>query len=145
MNKKNKTLLYILLIALSVSIVGGSCSIDTAGTKVQLSYNMLQDKTWYLDYSKTIVNTTVTNRSYVGQATYFITFLSNKSVTDSYGVSGNYIIANANGQLNIVINGKTSGGNAINYNYIIESIGSSNLVLTYTNAGTIYKMYYSAK
>ena len=105
----------------------------------------MQDKTWYLDYTQTIVNTTVTNRSYVGQATYFITFLSNKSMTDSYGLSGNYTIANAAGKLNMVINGKTSGGNTVNYNYIVESIGSSNLVLSYINAGTIYKMYYSAK
>jgi hypothetical protein len=45
----------------------------------------------------------------------------------------------------MVINGKTAGGNTVNYNYTIESIGSSNLVLTYTNAGTIYKMFYTAK
>ena len=105
----------------------------------------MQDKTWYLDNTQTIVNTTVTNRSYVGQATYFITFLSNKSMTDSYGVTGNYTITDAAGQLNMLINGKTAGGNTVNYNYIIESIGASNLVLTYTNAGTMYKMFYSAK
>jgi hypothetical protein len=145
MNKRNKTILYVLLIVLIISIVGGSCSKETSGTKVELSYQFLQDKTWYLDYTQTIVNTTVTNRSYVGQATYFITFLSNKSMTDSYGVSGNYTIANAAGQLNMVINGKTAGGNTVNYNYTIESIGASNLVLTYTNAGTMYKMFYSAK
>ncbi len=145
MNKRNKTTLYVLLIVLTTAIVGGSCSKDTAGSKVELSYQFLQDKTWYLDYSQTIVNTTVTNRSYVGQATYFITFLSNKSMTDSYGLSGNYTIANAAGQLNMLINGKTTGGNTVNYNYIVETIGSSNLVLTYTNAGTLYKMYYSAK
>ena len=145
MNKRNKTILYVLLIVLIVAIVGGSCSKETSGTKVELSYQFLQDKTWYLDYTQTIVNTTITNRSYVGQATYFITFLSNKSMTDSYGVSGNYTIANAAGKLNMVINGKTSGGNTVNYNYIVESIGSSNLVLSYNNAGTIYKMYYSAK
>jgi hypothetical protein len=145
MNKRNKTILIILLMVLTIAIVAGSCSKDTAGTKVELSYNMLQDKTWYLDNTQTIVNTTVTNRSYVGQATYFITFLSNKLMTDSYGVTGNYTITNAAGQLNMVINGKTSGGNTVNYNYIIESIGASNLVLTYTNAGTMYKMFYSAK
>jgi hypothetical protein len=66
-------------------------------------------------------------------------------MTDSYGVSGNYTIAHTAGQLNMVINGKTAGGNTVNYNYTIESIGSSNLVLTYTNAGTIYKMFYTAK
>jgi hypothetical protein len=145
MNKRNKTILIILLMVLSIAIVAGSCSKDTAGTKVELSYNMLQDKTWYLDNTQTIVNTTVTNRSYVGQVTYFINFLSNKTMTDSYGVSGNYTIAHTAGQLNMVINGKTAGGNTVNYNYTIESIGSSNLVLTYTNAGTIYKQFYTAK
>lgn len=145
MNKRNKNILYILLLTLVITMVCGSCSKETTGNKVELSYQFLQDKTWYLDYTKTIVNTTVTTRSYVGQATYFITFLSNKSMTDSYGVSGNYSILKTDGNLNVVINGKTSGGNTVNYNYIIESIGASNLILTYTNAGTIYKMYYSAK
>ena len=55
-----------------------SCSKDTSGAEINLTYQMLSDKTWYLDYS--ISGTT--KKNYLGQTTYFIDFLKDKSTND---------------------------------------------------------------
>jgi hypothetical protein len=56
-----------------------SCSKDTSGAEINLTYQMLSDKTWFLDYSITGTS----KRTYLGQSTYFIDFEKNKETKDS--------------------------------------------------------------
>jgi hypothetical protein len=145
MKNRISNILYILLFTTSVTIVSPSCSKDAAGAQVELSYNMLQEKTWFLDYAQSIVGATVTTRSYLGQSTYFINFLADRTTLDSDGIAGKYSVANSNGHLVISITGKTVSGNSVSYNYQVESMGAKNLVLSYVTNGTTYKMFYTAK
>jgi hypothetical protein len=145
MKNKIKNIAYILLFVTSIAIINTSCSKDAAGTQVELSYNMLKEKTWYLDYVQSVVGTTTTTKSYIGQSTYFINFLEDRSTLDSDGIIGKYSVVNAGGHLSINIVGKTSSGNAVTYNYQVESMGAKNLVLSYVVNGATYKMFYTAR
>jgi hypothetical protein len=118
-----------------------SCSKDTSGAEINLSYQMLSDKTWYLDYS--IVGNT--KRTYVGQSTYFIDFLKNKTTKDSDGLIGTYTVEKLGNVLQIHVQAKTSSTNTVEYVYNIESIGTSNLILYYTLSGATVptKLYFS--
>jgi hypothetical protein len=145
MKNKIKNIAYIFLLASSISITNESCSKDAAGSQVELSYNMLQEKTWYLDYVQSVVGTTATTKSYIGQSTYFINFLEDRSTLDSDGIAGKYSVANTGGHLSISITGKTTSGNAVSYNYQVESMGAKNLVLSYVVNGSTYKMFYTAR
>ena len=145
MKNKIQNIVYILLFAASISITNVSCSKDAAGSQIELSYNMLKEKTWYLDYVQSVVGTTTTTKSYIGQSTYFINFLEDRSTLDSDGITGTYSVANAGGRLSISITGKTTSGNAVSYNYQVESMGAKNLVLSYVVNGTTYKMFYTAR
>ena len=116
-----------------------SCSKDNNGAEVNLSYQMLSDKTWYLDYSIT----GNTKRTYVGQSTYFIDFLKNKTTKDSDGLNGTYTVEKVGKLLQIHVQAKTSSTNTLEYIYNIESIGSENLILYYTlNGATIPTKFY---
>lgn len=118
-----------------------SCTKDTSGAEINLSYQMLADKTWYLDYS--IIGTS--KRTYVGQSTYFIDFLKNKTTKDSDGLMGTYTVEKEGNILQIHVLAKTSSTQTVEYVYNIESIGSDNLVLYYTlNGGTVpTKLYFT--
>lgn len=116
-----------------------SCSKDNNGAEVNLSYQMLSDKTWFLDYSITGTS----KRSYVGQSTYFIDFLKNKTTKDSDGLNGTYTLEKVGKLLQIHVQAKTSSTNTLEYIYNIESIGSENLILYYTlNGATIPTKFY---
>jgi hypothetical protein len=116
-----------------------SCSKDNNGAEVNLSYQMLSDKTWFLDYSITGTS----KRSYVGQSTYFIDFLKNKTTKDSDGLNGTYTVEKVGKLLQIHVQAKTSSTNTLEYIYNIESIGSENLILYYTlNGATIPTKFY---
>ena len=108
-----------------------SCTKDTSGAEINLSYQMLADKTWYLDYSITGTS----KRTYVGQSTYFIDFLKNKTTKDSDGLMGTYTVEKVGNILQIHVQAKTSSTQTVEYVYNIESIGSDNLVLYYTLIG----------
>lgn len=118
-----------------------SCSKDKSGAEINLSYQMLSDKTWYLDYSITGTN----KKTYVGQSTYFIDFLKNKTTKDSDGLTGTYTIEKSGNQLQIQVQAKTTSTNTVSYLYKIESIGSGNLILYYiaTGATVPTKLYFS--
>jgi len=118
-----------------------SCSKDNIGADINLTYQMLSDKTWYLDYSITGTS----KRSYVGQSTYFIDFLKNKTTKDSDGLNGTYTVEKAGKVLQIHVQAKRSSTNTVEYIYNIESSGSDNLILFYTlNGATIpTKLYFS--
>ena len=86
-----------------------------------------------------------TKRTYIGQSTYFIDFLKNKTSKDSDGLTGTYTVEKIDNVLQIHVQAKTSSTNTVEYIYNIESIGSGNLVLYYTLPGSTLptKLYFS--
>jgi hypothetical protein len=132
-----KYLLYSLLAACTFM---GSCSKDTTLAETNLAQKMIQDKAWFLDYSQT---GTIT-KTYVGQATYYINFLKNLTTQDSDGLNGSYSVEKVSGQLQIHVQAKTSNGNPIEYIYDIVSVGSENLILSYTITGKTTQLYYTS-
>lgn len=132
------TIVKILFIA---SLFSG-CTKSTEGIDIQLAKEFLSNKIWYLDYTVTGANT----KTYVGQSTYFISFLKDYSSKDSDGYTGTYSIEKWNGSLEIHIQSKKSNGSSIEYKYSIESAGENNLILSYLLAGQTQKtkMYFSS-
>jgi hypothetical protein len=133
-----KYLLYSLLAAFTFI---GSCSKDTTMAETNLAQKMIQDKAWFLDYSQTGTLT----KTYVGQATYYINFLNNLTTQDSDGLNGSYSVEKVSGQLQIHVQATTSNGNPIEYIYDIVSVGSENLILSYTINGKTTQLYYTSK
>ena len=133
-----KYLLYSILTACTFIV---SCSKDTTLVETNLAQKMIQDKAWFLDYSQTGTLT----KTYVGQATYYINFLKNLTTQDSDGLIGSYSVEKINGQLQIHVQATTSNGNPIEYIYDIVSVGSENLILSYTLSGKTTQLYYTSK
>ena len=120
-----------------------SCSKDTSGAEIDLTYQMLSDKTWFLDYSITGTS----KRTYLGQSTYFIDFEKNKETKDSDGLNGTYKVEKIGNILQIHVTAKTSSVSSVEYEiiYNIESIGTNYLILYYTLTGATVptKLYFS--
>ena len=141
-----KTLFTILLAAISLTIF--SCNKETATTQTNVMNNLLTNKNWYLDYSITegLTSTTpVVLKSYVGQSTYFITYLKNGVTQDSDGITGTYTVELINGQSQIHMQLKTSNGNPFEVIYNIISVGESNMVLSKLISGPATKLYFTTK
>jgi len=132
---------YLLYSLLAAATFMGSCSKDTILAETNLAQKMIQDKAWFLDYSQTGTLT----KTYVGQATYYINFLKNLTTQDSDGLNGSYSVEKVSGQLQIHVQAKTSNGNPIEYIYDIISVGSENLILSYTITGKTTQLYYTSK
>jgi len=140
-------LLYTLLIALSTFTLF-SCSKETSTTQVNVMNNLLTNKNWYLDYSITEASnstTPVVVKSYVGQATYFITYLKNGDTKDSDGITGTYTVELINGESQIHMQLKTSNSNPFEVIYNIISVGESNMVLSKVVTGPATKLYFTTK
>jgi hypothetical protein len=140
--KRYSTFILTFLIALLSLTQLTSCSKDTSGAEINLAYQMLSDKTWFLDYSITGTS----KRTYLGQSTYFIDFQKNGNATkDSDGLAGSYTVEKSGNVLQIHVQAITSSTNTVEYIYNIESIGTSNLILYYTlNGATVpTKLYFS--
>lgn len=118
-----------------------ACTKDEKVAELNVTKNMISDKTWYLDYSVTN-NTT---KSYVGQTTYFINFLKTGSTNDSDGIKGSYQIQKPANMLQVQVTATTASGTPANYTYDIESVGSQNLIMAYTKNGIRTQLYYSTK
>ncbi len=140
-----KNLLYTFLLIAFTAITFTACKKDTASARTSLSYNMLSDKTWYLDYAQTFTGTSVKTKTYVGQSTYFINFLKNLTTVDSDGINGTYTVEQINNQLQIHVQAITSNGSRLEYVYDIESMGAKNMVLTYATGAVTTKLFYSNK
>jgi hypothetical protein len=141
-----KTFFTILLAAISLTIF--SCNKETATTQTSVMNNLLTNKNWYLDYSITegLTSTTpVVLKSYVGQSTYFITYLKNGVTQDSDGITGTYTVELINGQSQIHMQLKTSNGNPFEVIYNIISVGESNMVLSKLISGPATKLYFTTK
>lgn len=140
-------LLYTLLIALSTFTLF-SCSKETSTTQINVMNNLLTNKNWYLDYSITEAMTSTTPvvfKSYVGQSTYFITYLKNGDTKDSDGITGTYTVELINGESQIHMQLKTSNGNPFEVIYNIISVGESNMVLSKVTTGPATKLYFTTK
>ena len=141
-----KTLFTLLLAAISLTIF--SSNKETSTTQTNVMNNLLTNKNWYLDYSITegLTSTTpVVLKSYVGQSTYFITYLKNGVTQDSDGITGTYTVELINGQSQIHMQLKTSNGNPFEVIYNIISVGESNMVLSKLISGPATKLYFTTK
>ena len=138
--KKLTTLLILLIMLFSCK------KTDTKFDELNLAYQMLGDKTWYLDYSQTITASGIRTRTYLGQSTYFINLLKDKSTIDSDGINGVYSLNNNSENLVLNISGKTKNGTSLDYSYTIVSIGVKNLIAKYKESDTsTVKQFFSAK
>lgn len=132
-----------ILLILTVVLILSACRKDTSVNETKLAFQMLSEKTWYLDYIQIISGDKVEERNYVGQSTYFINFLKNNATVDSDGIKGTYTVEKVAGQLQIRVQAKSVGSNSLEYIYNIESVGSKNLILFYTTNGVTRKFYYN--
>jgi len=117
--------IYILLIA-AIAGTQFSCNKETPSTQTAVMNNMLTDKTWYLDYSIT----GTASKSYVGQSTYFVTYLRDGTIKDSDGLIGTYTVENIYNQSQIHVQVKTANGNSLEVIYDIISVGANKMILS---------------
>ena len=136
-------ILYTLFIAASLILGLSACNKETATTQTEVMNTMLTNKNWYLDYSITGTST----KSYVGQATYFVTYLKDGTTKDSDGLAGTYTVEIINRQSQIHVQVKTTNGNPLEYIYNIITVGDNKLVLEKTNTGQSIptQLYFNAK
>jgi len=142
-----KKLYILLLAAITLTIV--SCNKETATTQTDLMNSMLTNKNWYLDYSITAGQTSTTSvvyKSYVGQSTYFVTYLKDGSTKDSDGLTGIYSVEVVGNQSQLHVQLKTANGNPLEVIYNIISVGGLNLVLSkVVSTGTPTQLYFTSK
>jgi hypothetical protein len=135
-----KQLYTLLIAAFTLTLV--ACNKETPTSQTMVMNNMLTNKTWYLDYSITGTAT----KSYVGQSTYFVTYLKDGSIKDSDGLTGTYSVENIYNQSQIHVQVKTANGNPLEVIYDIISIGDRKMVLSkQVSSGTPSQLYFSNK
>ena len=133
--------LYTLLIAAFIFTLS-ACNKETPTTQTDVMNNMLTNKTWYLDYSVT----GSTTKSYVGQSTYFVSYLKDGSVKDSDGLTGTYTVELINSKSQIHVQVKTANGNPLEVIYDIISVGDSKMILAkQVTSGAATQMYFTNK
>jgi hypothetical protein len=108
-----KRIYTILVAVITLTII--SCNKETATTQTEVMNSLLTNKNWYLDYSITGTST----KSYVGQSTYFVTYLKEGSTKDSDGLMGTYTVELINNQSQIHVQVKTANGNPLEVVYNI--------------------------
>ena len=140
--------LNILFIAV-ISITSFSCNKEIATTQKDVMKNLLVNKNWFLDYTLTegISSTTpVVLKSYVGQSTYFVTYLKEGTTKDSDGLTGTYTVEIINNKSQIHLKLKTFNGNPLEVIYNIISVGDTKLVLSKVdNSSTPTQLFFTHK
>ncbi len=135
-----KQLYTLLIAAFTLTLV--ACNKETPTTQTDVMNNMLTNKTWYLDYSVT----GSTTKSYVGQSTYFVSYLKDGSVKDSDGLTGTYTVELINSKSQIHVQVKTANGNPLEVFYNIISVGDSKMILAkQVTSGAATQMYFTNK
>jgi hypothetical protein len=135
-----KQLYSILIVALTLTLT--ACNKEVTSNQTDVMNTMLANKTWFLDYSVTGAVT----KSYVGQATYFVTYLKDGSIKDSDGLTGTYTVEIVNDQSQIHVQVKTANGNPLEVIYNIITVGDSKMVLSKQVAsGTPTNLYFTSK
>ena len=133
--------IYTLFLAL-ISLMLFSCNKETANTQKDVMKSLLVNKNWYLDYSITGTAT----KSYVGQSTYFVTYLKDGTTKDSDGLTGTYTVEVINNQSQIHVQLKTANGNPLEVIYNIISVGDTKLVLSKViTTGTATQLFFTNK
>ena len=135
-----KTLYTLFIVVISFTLV--ACNKETANTQTDVMNSLLTNKNWYLDYSITGTAT----KSYVGQSTYFVTYLKDGTTKDSDGLTGTYTVEVINNQSQIHVQLKTAGGNPLEVIYNIISVGETKLVLSKEiTTGTATQLFFTNK
>ncbi len=134
-----KRIYTILVAVITLTII--SCNKETATTQTEVMNSLLTNKNWYLDYSITGTST----KSYVGQSTYFVTYLKDGSTKDSDGLMGTYTVELINNQSQIHVQVKTANGNPLGVVYNIISVGETKLILSKVSSGTPTALYFTNK
>ena len=135
-----KTLYTLFIVVITLTLV--ACNKETATTQTDVMNTLLTNKNWYLDYSITGTAT----KSYVGQSTYFVTYLKDGTTKDSDGLTGTYSVEVINNQSQIHVQLKTAGGNPLEVIYNIISVGETKLVLSKViTTGTATQLYFTNK
>ena len=135
-----KNLYTLFIVAITFTLV--ACNKETATTQTDVMNNLLTNKNWYLDYSITGTAT----KSYVGQSTYFVTYLKDGTTKDSDGLTGTYTVEVINNQSQIHVQLKTANGNPLEVIYNIISVGETKLVLSKViTTGTATQLYFTNK
>ena len=135
-----KTLYTLFILAISFTLV--ACNKETASTQTDVMNTLLTNKNWYLDYSITGTS----SKSYVGQATYFVTYLKDGTTRDSDGLNGTYTVEVVNNQSQIHVQLKTANGNPLEVIYNILSVGETKLVLAKViTTGTATQLFFTNK
>ena len=141
MKNQFSKLSFILLFIILCSF---ACSKDVKDIDIKLTYQLISNKTWYLDFAQTSTNSIINTKTYLGQPTYFINYFKNKTTTDSDGLTGSYSIIKMGDILQIQVEAKTISGNPSAYTYLLESIGSENMILSYELNNTKTRLFFSA-
>ena len=135
-----KTLYTLFILVITFTLV--ACNKETATTQTDVMNNLLTNKNWYLDYSITGTAT----KSYVGQSTYFVTYLKDGTTKDSDGLTGTYTVEVINNQSQIHVQLKTANGNPLEVIYNIISVGETKLVLSKViTTGTATQLFFTNK
>ena len=134
-------ILYTILLAVIIFTMN-ACNKETATTQTDVMNTLLTNKNWYLDYSITGNST----KSYVGQSTYFVTYLKDGTTKDSDGLTGTYSVKVIGNQSQIHVKLKTANGNPLEVIYNIISVGETKLVLSkVVTTGTASQLYFTNK
>jgi hypothetical protein len=134
-------ILYTILLAVIIFTMN-ACNKETPTTQTDVMNNMLTNKNWYLDYSITGTST----KSYVGQSTYFVTYLKDGTTKDSDGLTGTYSVEVIGNQSQIHVQVKTASGNPLEVIYNIISVGETKLVLSkVVTTGAPTQLYFTNK
>ena len=134
-------ILYTILLAVIIFTMN-ACNKETTTTQTDVMNTMLTNKNWYLDYSITGTST----KSYVGQSTYFVTYLKDGTTKDSDGLTGTYSVELIGNQSQIHVQLKTANGNPLEVIYNIVSVGDTKLVLSkVVTTGTATQLYFTNK
>ena len=134
-------ILYTILLAVIIFTMN-ACNKETATTQTDVMNSMLTNKNWYLDYSITGTST----KSYVGQSTYFVTYLKDGTTKDSDGLTGTYSVEVIGNQSQIHVQLKTASGNPLEVIYNILSVGETKLILSkVVTTGTPTQLYFTNK
>ena len=135
-----KTLYTLFILSITFTLV--ACNKETATTQTDVMNSLLTNKNWYLDYSITGTAT----KSYVGQSTYFVTYLKDGTTKDSDGLTGTYTVEVINNQSQIHVQLKTANGNPLEVVYNILSVGETKLVLSKViTTGTATQLFFTNK
>jgi hypothetical protein len=141
-------IIYTILLSISF-LTMLSCNKETTNTQKDVMKSLLVNKNWFLDYSITTSSSTTNPalvKSYVGQATYFVTYLKDGTTKDSDGLTGKYTIEIINNQSQIHIQLVTINGNPFEVIYDIISVGDTKLVLSkVVSSGTPTQLFFTNK